>query len=518
MTVFGLSDWVALFSLSLRLVVVSCVSVALAYALRALLVHRLRPAWAAHWSELARQAWALRSLLLLALLGLALIAVSQVAFGYEPATAIPASISMWPMIVIVVLPLVSVRNGFERRIGALPPTSQTVREAWGVILIFAPGTLLLFGLGVARLGTTPRGFWLGIVISVVYLLFAWFVTVKLARALGLLRPARESIVNAVTRAAVAMNRPVPESYELVWSRANAAALLKFNWVFFTTRAADALSDAELEAIAAHEIAHLAEPNRVYWLRLLGNLTWLPAAIGILCVTSGNPVGILIAGFGTGIAQAIKNHYTRWLEQRADHGARETVGSSYATGLETTHRLNLIPAVLKGSSHPSLYDRMLAAGHPPSFPRPVPPSRGLPYLAVIVLPVAWFANHAALSFATRLLPRSDNQSNLAFYAATAFEGGESAELALAERWRRQAQRPAAIQLLESTLLHAESEARRIALTRLQFEAGDCDGAAKTITRVWRKRARCPVERELRRICPHVPPPEPLELCAEPEPAE
>lgn len=513
---FGLCDWVAPFGLCVRVAVVSCVSVALSCALRAVLLRYLKPVRGAHWSEFARRAWGLRALLFLALVGFASLGVAQVTLGYEPATMIPVSLSMFIVIVVGGLPLVSVRNGFERRLGALPPHGHPVREMLGFVLIYAPGSLLLLGLVVARLGATPRGFWIGIAISVVYLPLAGLVTVPLARALGALRPARESIVQAVTRAAAAMKLPVPQIYELVWSRANAAALQRLNWIFFTTRAADALTDAELEAIAAHELAHLAEPSRVRRLRLLGSLTWLPVAVGTLYITGGNPLGIVIVSGGTALALILKRHFTRRLEHQADRGAHLTVGDSYATALETIYRLNFAPAVLPGSSHPNLYDRMLATGHVPSFPRPAPPARGLPYLAILLFPVAWHADHAALSLATRVLPPSAAQSDLAFYAAVALEGGQAAELALAQRWQQQGHRSAAIKLLASTLPYAESPARRVALTRLQLEAGDCNGAAETLARLRRPSDRCPIERDLRRICPQQRPPEALQICAPPKP--
>ena len=46
-------------------------------------------------------------------------------------------------------------------------------------------------------------------------------------------------------------------------------------------------------------------------------------------------------------------------------------------LERQHELNLHPVVsiTRGSRDPHLYDRMVAAGIPPAYPRPKPPSKG-----------------------------------------------------------------------------------------------------------------------------------------------
>jgi hypothetical protein len=60
-----------------------------------------------------------------------------------------------------------------------------------------------------------------------------------------------------------------------------------------------------------------------------------------------------------------------------------------------HESNLVPAVMPGKqTHPHLYDRLLAAGVQPDFPRPPAPDRTRPLLATIatavVAAVAFFA--------------------------------------------------------------------------------------------------------------------------------
>jgi hypothetical protein len=46
-------------------------------------------------------------------------------------------------------------------------------------------------------------------------------------------------------------------------------------------------------------------------------------------------------------------------------------------------VNLAPAVMPGAqTHPHLYDRLLAAGIQPDFPRPSAPLRARPLLAVL----------------------------------------------------------------------------------------------------------------------------------------
>jgi hypothetical protein len=96
-------------------------------------------------------------------------------------------------------------------------------------------------------------------------------------------------------------------------------------------------------------------------------------------------------------------FNRWLslrfEHRADSSAIEAPESSaiYAGALLKLHEFNLTPATLekRTSTHPDLYDRMIAAGIGPEFPRPLPAARigwtGLVFaMALGFLPVSALA--------------------------------------------------------------------------------------------------------------------------------
>lgn len=69
-----------------------------------------------------------------------------------------------------------------------------------------------------------------------------------------------------------------------------------------------------------------------------------------------------------------------MEKRADQFAIESEFINpevYARALERLYQTNQMPAVMPRRSnkiHPDLYDRMLAAGVTPDFPKPQPPSR------------------------------------------------------------------------------------------------------------------------------------------------
>ena len=71
-----------------------------------------------------------------------------------------------------------------------------------------------------------------------------------------------------------------------------------------------------------------------------------------------------------------------LEIRADAIATANQGepTAYARALEHLYQVNQMPAVMpnrRRQRHPDLYDRLLAAGITPDFPRPNPPRRLTP---------------------------------------------------------------------------------------------------------------------------------------------
>lgn len=94
---------------------------------------------------------------------------------------------------------------------------------------------------------------------------------------------------------------------------------------------------------------------------------------------------------------------RRMEERADRLARVQEGDSavvYARALEKIYAANLIPVVLRGKRHvhPHLYDRLVAAGVPPAYPRPAPPPRvllgAMPTLFLVMV-CAWQAFSAPI---------------------------------------------------------------------------------------------------------------------------
>jgi Zn-dependent protease with chaperone function len=88
---------------------------------------------------------------------------------------------------------------------------------------------------------------------------------------------------------------------------------------------------------------------------------------------------------------------RRMEERADAFGKEAESEAgvYPRALAKLYEENLIPAVMPGKrqAHPHLYDRLLAAGITPDYPRPKPPGRW-----GIVAGVAAIAIHGACLWA------------------------------------------------------------------------------------------------------------------------
>ena len=208
----------------------------------------------------------------------------------------------------------------------------------------------------------------------------WFVLgggAMLVRRLGLLRPASPRTTTAVARVAQRAGVTPRGVYQLDCAMSNAFALWGSREIVFSDMLVEQMSDAELEAIASHELAHLSESRISKAARLSVCMLLLPLAATAPIIGSFG-VEVYLAVLAPTLAAFIfLRRFARRMEEHADrqghaHQADEGV---YATALEKLYRTNLTPAVLPGNRHihPHLYDRMLAAGVTPTYQRPAPPS-------------------------------------------------------------------------------------------------------------------------------------------------
>jgi Zn-dependent protease with chaperone function len=213
----------------------------------------------------------------------------------------------------------------------------------------------------------------------------------LARLLRLARPASERLRRAVDAATAATGVKARWVLEVDIRMANAFALPAARLLLFTPLAVDALDDAQITAVARHELGHVSEPMGVVALRVVN------AMVVILAIVAARPVSgalspdpgltrlafaVVLLAAAVVFARLVFRPLSRRMEERADriaHGAgahgHDGEGAVYASALEAIYAANLVPAVMSvRGAHPHLYDRMVAAGVTPAWPRPAPPSR------------------------------------------------------------------------------------------------------------------------------------------------
>ncbi len=221
-----------------------------------------------------------------------------------------------------------------------------------------------------RFGWRALGIGAGIVIFWLY----WTTegAIWLWRKLGLLVSAPERLMSVVTETSFRMQIPFREVLLLEGSLAQAYAMPVTGRLIFTEQIVALLPDDELSAICAHELGHLAESWPARYSRYIRSVPLLPwiyfkPLYGLL-----GPGGVLMAtGLVSIITSRIFKSISTKLEARADGIAKasESDAGTYARALTRVYENNLIPAVHGKATHPSLYDRVLAAGITPDYPRP-----------------------------------------------------------------------------------------------------------------------------------------------------
>jgi Zn-dependent protease with chaperone function len=201
----------------------------------------------------------------------------------------------------------------------------------------------------------------------------WF---WIGKKLGWLRPAPERLSKIAGDVSSKMNIPCREVFVMRSSLSQAYAFPRKSALGFTDRLLEILSDDEVGSICAHELAHLTESKAVRFSRSLRSLVYMPwIFFNPLMHTFGIfPLfGLIFIIVG---APRIYSKISRKLESQADYLAKanEGNGGTYARALARIHEDRLIPAVTskKNNTHPDLYDRLLAAGVTPDFPKLPPP--------------------------------------------------------------------------------------------------------------------------------------------------
>jgi Zn-dependent protease with chaperone function len=329
-----------------------------------------------HWTECARRGWSARLVIgkgPLLVLAPALI-VAAVPGGDE---GVPGSMAM----VCVALffgalcgNLPGLRRLFGRKMTLANLLAEfvvnfLVRYAVYTVFLIMLGLLIAHPTGAAAAVIMGLGF-LG---ATVLTLGAIVPPARWIEILAAPPPRLEQIVaEASVRAGFA---PPPRAYVLRWQWANAVALPFNRAVAFTPAILDRLSDEELIAVCRHEIAHLQESPAQKLTRLSGLLLLFPIFTSPFLVRAFGPAGILVAMGVMFAGGRFLRGFSQRMEKRADAAGHAEDPRVLASALEKLYEYNLVPAVMRGKrqTHPHLYDRLLAAGVTPAYPRPEAPS-------------------------------------------------------------------------------------------------------------------------------------------------
>jgi Zn-dependent protease with chaperone function len=197
--------------------------------------------------------------------------------------------------------------------------------------------------------------------------------IRTGRMLGLFVPPPERLESIVQDTAARMNVSVKKVCVMRLSFAQAIAMPGSRILVFSERLLHLLSDDEIAAICAHELAHLTEARSDYYQRYVLWLTFLPWIFFKPMLHTLGLLGFSLLLFTSLLAPFIYRRVSKKLEERADRVAQsnEPDAGIYARALVRLYEDGLLPAVhaKDHATHPHLYDRLLAAGVTPDFPRP-----------------------------------------------------------------------------------------------------------------------------------------------------
>jgi Zn-dependent protease with chaperone function/Tfp pilus assembly protein PilF len=344
------------------------------------------------WMERARRAYPFMMMLSYGVLLPPL--VDLVSIIYYPAFVLPISkwilmwivpaVGFWSCNVVVVY-----WSWFYRH---EPITAaQNMKDIGITLLIYLPS----FAIFLVMAFTLPDHFGWQAALEIIAAILAYFYVqfggwIRLAHLGRLIRPAGQELTADAAELAQHWQIRAPTVWLIPWRKANAFAFTFANAIVVTEKLHAILNRAETRSVLAHELAHLCEDRATLAMRLAVPLLLLP----IFTANLWSSTYILLAPAGSYLlfllGAMVMRRRARRMEERADSfgKAAESEAGIYPLALAKLYAANLIPAVMPGKKkvHPHLYDRLLAAGITPDYPRPKPPGRwgGFAGLLVVIL--------------------------------------------------------------------------------------------------------------------------------------
>lgn len=228
---------------------------------------------------------------------------------------------------------------------------------------------------------------------------------RLARAVGLAPPGPPALTEIIGAAATRAGVPLAGVHVVELAEANAFAFTTEKRIGFTRAALGKLDLKSLVAIARHELAHLTEDPRARRMRAASMIVLFPLILARPLAEAFGPEALAVAILLAVVLTKLFQRASRALEARADAGAGDADPAAHAHALTELYRVNLIPAVHAATTHPHLYDRLVALGAPLPYPRPPRPSfvASVGLLALVLVggvAIAFWGSLAAIALADR----------------------------------------------------------------------------------------------------------------------
>lgn len=199
---------------------------------------------------------------------------------------------------------------------------------------------------------------------------------KYLRWMKYMTPAEPRLRRIVDATAARLRVNVQAVWQMHSPLANAFAFSIKRELAFTSRLLEICNDEEVAAICAHELGHLNESKTMLAVRVLRSFRFSAFIFAIPLVSRFSVPGLLLPILVMILIDVSSRKLSQRMEKRADElAATEQANEGvYASALEKLYRENKIPAVNASNNytHPHLYDRMLAAGITPDYPRPERP--------------------------------------------------------------------------------------------------------------------------------------------------
>lgn len=342
-----------------------------------------------HWSERARRAEILaRADILVSFIGL-LPLIKATAFDSQSCGILSHP---WARFAVLVAIFGINRSLCVRMRRGLRPNDdpERIRHARRVYRLFLAPTLFWAAAIAMVMPEKPAAF-VWCLFGAAWAALLWIAaggSLRIATALGWAKPAPAPIIEAA-RDALPAGVKMPEVLVIDTKVANAIAFPFSGTIACELTIENLLSPDELRAVLRHEMAHLREPRLQTALRMLPNFA-------MMVLSAWNPITEAFGGIIFAVllwAFILPGLFLRGrlqaAEKEADHAAHEHEGRALADALLKMYAENLTPAVARGTggTHPHLYDRVIAAGVTPDFPRPAPPP-GIPqWITVVAILVA-----------------------------------------------------------------------------------------------------------------------------------